>query len=256
MRPKAARLRDPPSGCFWQLPILSVTNCGFDSINMNTTVNTMIELKKLQFHIPEPEKKSKCHSLHIGKVSQHCPGMKVHGHVADKVTEAVYLGDTISTDGKNTSNISNRVNKGLGIVTKVMDMLKNVSFGSKYFEIAITLREAHLINGMLTNFEIWYGLRENEITALEEVDRLLLRRILEVPDSTCLESLYLELGNIPIHILLKARRINELHHLASLDQNSMLYKVFITQWKYPAKDDWTLKVKENLKELNIVLRYK
>ena len=136
--------------------------------------------------------------------------MKVHGHVADKVTEAVYLGDTISTDGKNTSNISNRVNKGLGIVTKVMDMLKNVSFGSKYFEIAITLREAHLINGMLTNFEIWYCLRENEITALEEVDRLLLRRILEVPDSTCLESLYLELGIIPRHILLKTRRIKKI----------------------------------------------
>ena len=106
---------------------------------------------------------------------------------------------------------------------------------------------------MLTNFEIWYGLRENEITALEEVDRLLLRRILEVPDSTCLESLYLELGIIPIHILLKARRLNELHHLASLDENNMLYKVFITQWKYPAKDDWALKVKENLKELNINL---
>jgi hypothetical protein len=174
--------------------LLAVTQCGVDTINMNTTINTLIELKKLQFHIPEPEKKSKCHSLHIGKPNQHCPGMKVHGHMADIVTEAVYLGDSIRTDGRNTSNINSRVNKGVGIVSNIMDMLKNVSFGSKYFEIAITLREAHLINGMLTNFEIWYGLRESEIAEVEEVDKLLLRRILVAPDSTCIASLYLELG--------------------------------------------------------------
>ena len=85
----------------------------------------------------------------------------------------VHLGDAIRTDGRNISNINIRVNKGVGIVTNIMDMLKNVSFGSKYFEIAITLREAHLINGMVTNFEIWYGLRESEIAELEEVDKLL-----------------------------------------------------------------------------------
>ena len=56
--------------------LLAVTQCGFDTINMNTTINTLIELKKLQFHIPEQGGKSKCHSLRIGKPNQHCPGMK------------------------------------------------------------------------------------------------------------------------------------------------------------------------------------
>ena len=51
---------------------------------------------------------------------------------------------------------------------------------------------------MLTNFKIWYGLRENEISELEEVDKLILRRIKGAPDSTGIESLYLELGVTPI----------------------------------------------------------
>ena len=106
---------------------------------------------------------------------------------------------------------------------------------------------------MLTNFEIWYGLRESEIAELEEVDKLLLRRIVGAPDSTCIESLYLELGVTPIHVTLKARRVNYLHYLATLEENSMLHQVFTTQWKYPVKDDWTLKVEENLKELDISL---
>ena len=56
---------------------------------MNTTINTLIELKKLKFHTPENDKKSKCHSMHIGKPSTSCPSMKVHGKVADRVSEAV-----------------------------------------------------------------------------------------------------------------------------------------------------------------------
>ena len=142
--------------------VLAISNCGFDAIKVNTAINTIIELKKLEFHIPNQEnkKKSKCHSLHVGKPNQFCPGMKVHGHSAERVNEALYLGDIIRTDGKNLSNIMDRVNKGVGIVNKIMDMLKSVSFGSKYFEMANTFREAHLINGMLSSAEIWYGLQK------------------------------------------------------------------------------------------------
>ena len=75
--------------------LLAVRKCGFDSTETNVTINTLIEIKKLQFHIPNPEKKSKCHYLHVGKINHHCPGMKVHGHRAEKVEEAVYLGDII-----------------------------------------------------------------------------------------------------------------------------------------------------------------
>ena len=136
-------------------------------------------------------------------------------------------------------------------MTEIMDMLNSVSFGHRYFEIAVTLREARLINGMLTNCDVWYSLKKSEIEELEEVDRMLLRRILACPDSTCIESLYLELGLIPIHIMLKARRVMYLHYLATLNQSEMLYKVFIAQRKFPVKDDWTEEAKANLEELDL-----
>ena len=176
--------------------------------------------------------------------------MKVHGIKAGRVEEAVYLGDILRQDGKNTSNIKSRVKKGLGIVTKIMDILKTVSYGEKYFEIAITLREAELINGILTNAEVWYGVSQSELDELEEVDKLLLRRILNAP--FCIESLYLELGVAPIHIIIKAMRVKYLHYLVRLGDD-MLSKVFKTQWKYPVKDDWTTTVQKDLKDLNIGL---
>ena len=233
--------------------LLAVSSCGYDSTVINTAINTIIELKKLKFHIPEVNKKSKCHYLHIGKPNKYCPGMKVHGHQADQVEEAMYLGDIVRADGKNSSNIKSRVNKGLGIITEIMDILNCVSFGHKFFEIACTLREARLINGILTNADVWYSLQKCELDEIEEVDKMLLRRILAAPESTCIESLYLELGLIPIHVLLKARRVVYLHYLATQDEDEMLSKVFVSQWKYPVKDDWTEEARLNLKELDINL---
>ena len=231
--------------------LLSVRKCGFESIESNTTINTIIELKKLEFHTSKPNKKSKCHYLHIGNENHVCPGMKVHGQKADKVEEAFYLGDIVRNDGKNSSNIKSRIKKGMGIVSKILDILNTISFGKKYFEIARTLREAELINGILTNAEVWYGIKQSEIDELEMVDKLLIRRIFGAPESACIESLYMELGVIPIGIIIKARRITYLHYLVRLEDKQMLSRVFKIQWKYPVKDDWSLQVQQDLKDLSI-----
>ena len=69
-----------------------------------------------------------------------CLELLVHGCPMEEVESDTYLGDIISSNGKNTLNIDNRVSKGLGLVSQIMDILKNVSFGSHYFEIAATLR--------------------------------------------------------------------------------------------------------------------
>ena len=95
--------------------LLSVTKCGMDSIEMNICINSLIELKKLIFHTPEENKESKCHMMHICSSNKVCPGIKVlHGHTVKKVTQAVYLGDVVSSDGSNTLNIKDRVSKGMG----------------------------------------------------------------------------------------------------------------------------------------------
>ena len=220
--------------------LLVVAKCGAESKDVNTFINAEIEMKKLRFHIPDSEGKSKCHKIHIGKRKMDCLGLKVHGCLMEEVKSDTYLGDILASDGKNTLNIENRVSKGLGIVSQVMDILKNVSFGAHYFEIATTLREAMLVNGLLTNCEVWYGLTDKEVAKLEEVDRLLLRQIFQVASTCPIEALYLELGCVPIGLIIKARRIKYLLHLATRDEHEMLFKVFKAQCSYPARrGEWT-----------------
>ena len=67
---------------------------------------------------------------------------------------------------------------------KIMNLLEVVSFGQYFMEIALLLRETMFLNGILNNSEAWYGLTNSEISDLEDLDRLLLRRILKAPVST------------------------------------------------------------------------
>ena len=78
---------------------------------------------------------------------------------------------------------------------------------------------------------------------------------MNAPLAASVESLFLELGLTPIHIIIKSRRIRYLHYLVRLDKDEMLYKVFLAQWKYPVKDDWTDMVKQDLKDLKIGLSF-
>ena len=104
----------------------------------------------------------------------------------------------ISSDGKNRKNVDKRISNGLGIISQITNLLEVVSFGHHYIEIALLLRESMLINGILHNAEVWYGLTKSEIADLEDLDRLLMRRILKAPISTPKEALYLEIGVVPI----------------------------------------------------------
>ena len=105
-----------------------------------------------------------------------------------------------------------------------------------------------LVNGTITNAEIWYNLSENEVKEFENLDRLFFRKLLEVPRSTPSESFYLEFGVLPIGVIIKARRINYLYSILSREKTGMLYSFFLTQWHTPSKGDWTEQVKADLEE--------
>ena len=86
---------------------------------------------------------------------------------------------------------------------------------------------------------------------LEEVDKLLMRRVLEAPCSTPVEALYLELGLIPIKYIFKGRRLMFLHYVLNLNEEEMLSQFFWTQWKSPVSSHWTETVKEDMDVLKI-----
>ena len=71
----------------------AIARCGRDSLELNTFLNTQIELKKLSFHTAVKPQVSKCVKMHVGKNSGECPTLKVHKQDMADVTEIKYLGE-------------------------------------------------------------------------------------------------------------------------------------------------------------------
>ena len=155
--------------------LLSISECGTQSVKMNSFLNTKTNIKKLQFGV------EKCHKMHIGTKSNICPDLYIDNWKVEKISEIKtgirnlqdihdgdykidetesekYLGDIITSDGKNNKNIEARVHKGIGVITQIKAILEDMSFGKFYFEISVILRNSLLLNSMLTNSEIWYDI--------------------------------------------------------------------------------------------------
>ena len=80
----------------------------------------------------------------------------------------------------------------------------------------------------------------------------MMRKIFQVASSCPIEAFYLESGCIPLGIMIKSRRINYLHHLATRREEEMLTKVFMTQWNYPSgKNEWSEQVKDNMRSFGL-----
>ena len=169
--------------------LLSIAHCGFKSLEVNTFINTQIEMKRLRFHTPDANGKTKCHKMHVGRKNEHCPVLQVHGTEMQEVSSDVYLGDEISADGSNRRNILRRVSKGNGKISELTNMLEKTSIGTHYSKIAMLLRESIFLNSVLTNSEVWYGVTSSDINQLETVDKDLLSSFFKVPQHLLRDSI-------------------------------------------------------------------
>ena len=251
---------------------LAITECGFKASGMNSYLNTKTNIKKLQYGV------DKCFKMHVGKHCNDviCPDLHVDGwkmdsvvdiktggvenieefsgrHEMKNVEQENYLGDIVSSDGKNHKNMLNRRNRGTGIVTQIMTKLEEVCLGKYFFQVAVIWRSTYLVSSLLTNAEAWYNLIQADIDILESVDEGLLRKILEAPCSTPKEMLYLELGVVPIRYIIKERRLNFLWYILNEDEEAMISMVLKKQLETTVTGDWRDTCKKDLEVLGIGL---
>ena len=71
-----------------------------------------------------------------------------------------------------------------------------------------------------------------------------------MPHSVPKAALYLETGSMPLEIVIKVRLIY-FHTIINNSESSMLYNIFLVQWLFPCKGDWTLQVKTDLEDFEL-----
>ena len=251
---------------------IAVSKCGLDSALATSHLNSITNVKKLQFGA------DKCHKMHVGETDILCTDntidtwsmitdkktvtsmfdfIDVEGepHKISSVQMDSYLGDLLQHDGKNNLNITERLKRGDAAINQICNMLNDLCLGDYYFEAAGVLRNSLLLSTLLSNSESWYNLTKKDIKDLESIDVKYMRRVLSAHSKTPIEMLYLENGFTPIRFILMSRRLNFLWYILQQKPNSLLNKFFSAQLANPKNGDWVLTVKNDLVDLQIDLNF-
>ena len=227
--------------------ILAVTQCSVSSVKINSFIGAKIKCMQLELG------QKKCAHMHVGKNDSNCHDLSVNGSKMEKSSREKYLGEILTSDGKIAENITSRYNKGIGTANTIISLIKTVHFGKYFIEMALLFRNSMLINSMLCSIEALYGLHNIHIDKLEKVDKYLMRQILNAPNSTPIEALYLETGAMPIRFLIVSRRLMFYWSILSKTEVELVRKVYNAQKISPIKNDWYLQVKEDLENCCIFL---
>ena len=185
--------------------VVGITECSVNSVQLNAMIQRKINHKKLQLSQP------KCYKW--------------------------YLGDILKRHSRLNKNIEGRYNKGLGIVNQILAILKEVSFGHFYFEMALLFKHSMLIKSILCNFEVLYGLTKSHIETIESVDKYFMKRIFQCPISTPVESYFIDTNVMPFRFVIMGRRLMYYHTLLQKEEKELVKSVFLTRQKLSVKND-------------------
>ena len=225
--------------------IASFSKCGPDSIKVNAVINSKIESKKLEFG------PKKCYNIHIGKKNSDCLEQKVHQDTINDKSYETYLGDIVCSSGSNDRNIENRYNQGIGSVGQIMTILNQVSLGHYYVEIGLAMRDTILISKLVFNSEVWYNVKDKQISKLEQIDQMFFRKLLNLPRSAPREGMYIECGKLPVRFILKTRRLMFFWHVLNKDKHEILYKFLSAQQLSSSRTDWIRQVRKDMSEIKL-----
>ena len=81
--------------------MLTINECGFDSLVSNSFINAKVSEKNLTFGIDKTTNiAKKCRKIHTGRENELCPPFKADFAGVPNESSEKYLGDIISSDGK------------------------------------------------------------------------------------------------------------------------------------------------------------
>ena len=145
--------------------IASFSLCGVQSVVNNAIINAMIESKKLEFGY------KKCYNIHIGNSGRLWQQHKVRNENMTRKTYETYLGEIVSSDARNDSNVENRRNKGIGEVSQIFTTLKQVMVGHFHCEVTLIMRDTMLISKIIYSSEYGIILPSSNIENLKKLTK-------------------------------------------------------------------------------------
>ena len=124
------------------------------------------------------------------------------------VNVAKYLGDSFNSKGSYADLCKDRVDRARGSTHELLALgREEVTFGTQQIETMLSLYQSIFLPRLIYNCGSWSNLRTKDYQALQTAQLSFLRSVMEVPGSTPIAALYLELSVLPIKFEVEQRQL-------------------------------------------------
>ena len=136
----------------------------------------------------------------ILKINSKCNGqtLTVSNENIKLVNVAKYLGDCFNSKRNYADLCKDRVDRARGSTHELLALCGEITFGTQQIETMLILYQSIFLPRLIHSCELWSNLRTNNYQALQSAQLSYQRRVMEVPGSTPIAALFLELSVLSI----------------------------------------------------------
>ena len=165
------------------------------------------------------------------------------------------VGFWLNEKGNCELQITKNVNKVEGKTSAIKTLASYNTVGCEYINVRMKMYCCCILHSLLYALEAWNQLRNIEYDLLEKAQGMVLRRLLDLPQSTPYEGILCEFGIWKIKYVIFYRKIMLFHNIIHSDDRRPIKKVVLsdevndTFWDDVRKMIKELKIEGNLKEM-------
>ena len=152
--------------------------------------------------------------------------------------KAVYLGSMFNSKGNNNDMIQHRIQQARTCMINSVAMCNDITLGCYMFQSLMLAYKTIFIQTLLYGARAWSNVTGENMKKLSAIQLQFLKKILQVPRSTCNSVTYLELGVLPIIYEIHSRKLNFLHHILNRSGEDPVLLSYREQLKYTHAKNW------------------
>ena len=174
------------------------------------------------------------------KINSKCNGenFTVNNEKIKLVKVAKYLGDSFNSRGSYADLCKDRVDRERGSTHELLALCREVTFGTQQIETMLILYQSIFLPRLIYNCESSSNLRTKDYQALQAAQLSYLRSVMEVPGSTPIAALFLELSVLPIKFETEQRQLFFLKRILDKDPDDPVHAVYKEKLNYSFEENW------------------
>ena len=193
---------------------------------------------------------AKCNVMRVGihNKTNEKTKWKLGSMEIDETTTYKYLGDIITSDGKNMKNIESRKAKSYATTININSIASTEVLRRIETSVLLELHDKITIPGLIANAESW-SLSKTEYNEIEKIEYQALRNLFDLPLHIPIPALIFTFGTLYTRLRIEKRRLNYLYRILNRPDSHWTKKTFFIIFEQNL--GWAKTIKQVLQELDL-----